>query len=212
MTRPLLRWAEFVCVFVLLPITAFVFREPLKAWLLPILCLLALGCLLLILTDERFKRFRLTNYGAIRPQARVAAGTFAAGAMASLLIFALWLPDKLFNLPLSEPLGWLLLIAIYPLFSVIPQELIFRTYLFHRFKGIMPAKRVRVLVSAAVFALAHIIYANWIAVALAFVGGLLFAQTYASSRSTAACVLEHSLWGLWLFTLGAGQYLTLQAS
>ena len=45
------------------------------------------------------------------------------------------------------------------------------------------------------------------AVSLAFIGGLLFAYTYAQSRSTFACVLEHSLWGIWMFTLGMGDYL-----
>ncbi|MGB1201871.1 MAG: CPBP family intramembrane glutamate endopeptidase, partial [Cognaticolwellia aestuarii] len=42
---------------------------------------------------------------------------------------------------------------------------------------------------------------------LAFLGGLLFSYTYAQSRSTFVCVIEHSLWGLWMFTLGVGQYL-----
>ncbi len=71
----------------------------------------------------------------------------------------------------------------------------------------MPKKAVRIVVSASVFALAHIVYANWTAVALAFLGGLLFAYTYAKSRSTVVCVIEHSLWGLWMFTLGIGSYL-----
>ncbi len=71
----------------------------------------------------------------------------------------------------------------------------------------MPKKTVRIIVSATVFALAHIVYANWVALLLAFIGGLLFSFTYAQSRSTFVCVIEHSLWGLWMFTLGIGQYL-----
>lgn len=66
---------------------------------------------------------------------------------------------------------------------------------------------MRIFVSASVFALAHIVYANWVAVALAFAGGVLFAYTYAQSRSTFVCVIEHSLWGLWMFTIGIGRYL-----
>ena len=104
-------------------------------------------------------------------------------------------------------MNWLMLIVLYPLVSVLPQELIFRTYFFHRYKKIIPDKRWRILLSAFTFSLAHLIYDNWIAVALAFVGGLMFAYTYAYTRSTLVCVLEHSVWGLWLFTLGLGQYL-----
>lgn len=66
---------------------------------------------------------------------------------------------------------------------------------------------MRIIVSATVFALAHIVYANLIAVCLAFLGGLLFSYTYAQSRSTFVCVIEHSLWGIWMFTLGIGGYL-----
>ncbi|RXF06757.1 CPBP family intramembrane glutamic endopeptidase, partial [Pseudoalteromonas sp. PS5] len=78
---------------------------------------------------------------------------------------------------------------------------------FHRYKRILPNKNNRVILSALVFALAHCVYDNVIAIFLSFVGGLLFAYTYAHSRSLAVCVLEHSLWGLWMFTIGIGQYL-----
>lgn len=209
MASRLLRWAEFVCMFVLLPLTAFHYRHLLSNWLLPLLCLLALLCLFLILNDSHFKRFRLTNYANLKRLLWYSPVLFAVGVLISVLALSAYAPEQVFVLPTRDFYTWCLLLALYPLFSVIPQELIFRTYLFHRFKGIMPSKTLRIWVSAAVFALAHIIYANWIAVVLAFVGGLMFAYTYASSRSTAACVLEHSLWGLWLFTLGAGQYLSL---
>ena len=45
----------------------------------------------------------------------------------------------------------------------------------------MPKKAVRIIVSASVFALAHIVYANWIAVGLAFLGGLLGIGSYLDS-------------------------------
>jgi membrane protease YdiL (CAAX protease family) len=72
----------------------------------------------------------------------------------------------------------------------------------------MPRKNIRVLCSAFLFAFAHIVYDNWIAVILAFVGGLLFAFTYAKTRSTLTCVVEHSVWGILLFTLGLGDVLS----
>ena len=209
MNLVLLRWLEFGVVFVLLPTIAVIYRQQLSGWLLPILCAVSALCLWVVINDQGFKRFRLTNFAAIRPLVKSSVRFFVLCVLLSAVLLAAVNPDLLFQLPIQHPYHWLMLLAIYPLFSVIPQELIFRTYLFHRFKKVMPNKNVRIWISALVFALAHLIYANWVAVGLAFVGGLMFAHTYGQSRSTAACVLQHSVWGLWIFTLGAGQYLTL---
>jgi membrane protease YdiL (CAAX protease family) len=60
--------------------------------------------------------------------------------------------------------------------------------------------------SAAAFAFLHIIFRNWIAVALTFAGGLLFAARYAETDSLFTSSFEHTLYGCWLFTIGLGQY------
>lgn len=164
-------------------------------------------CTHLLLTDPHFKRFRLTSLGEFSSVKKRLFTTFFAGAMFSAMLYGLVSQGNWFSLPLNSPSDWLLLLIAYPILSVLPQELIFRSYFFHRYKRILPNKNNRVLLSALVFALAHCVYDNWIAVALSFVGGLLFSYTYAHSRSLAVCVLEHSLWGLWMFTIGVGQYL-----
>jgi len=56
------------------------------------------------------------------------------------------------------------------------------------------------------FALAHLFFSNWIAALLSLGGGLLFARTYAHSRSTLLTTVEHGLWGDALFTIGLGWY------
>jgi len=164
-------------------------------------------CCMLLLNDIHFKRFRLTSMGQFSAVKRRMFSFFFIGALFSGVFYNLLYQGHWFTLPRENLTDWLMLLLLYPLLSVIPQELIFRTYFFHRYKRIMPSKWLRIIISASVFALAHIIYANWIAVSLAFVGGLLFAYTYAQSRSTYACVIEHSLWGIWMFTLGIGDYL-----
>jgi membrane protease YdiL (CAAX protease family) len=63
-----------------------------------------------------------------------------------------------------------------------------------------------ILASAVVFAFLHIVFRNWLAVALTFVGGLLFAASYAETGSLATSSFEHALYGCWLFTVGLGQY------
>ncbi|MDU0355872.1 hypothetical protein RS130_20045 [Paraglaciecola aquimarina] len=42
---------------------------------------------------------------------------------------------------------------------------------------------------------------------LTFAGGILFALNYKKSQSLVAVSIEHSAYGLWLFTVGLGQQL-----
>ena len=162
---------------------------------------------MLLLGDPQFKRFRLTSLGQFSAVKRRLFSFFFIGALFLGVFYSIMNQGNWFVMPRTSLNDWLLLLVLYPLLSVLPQELIFRTYFFHRYKRIMPHKTVRIFTSAFVFALAHVVYANWVAVLLAFLGGLLFSYTYAQSRSTFVCVIEHSLWGLWMFTLGVGQYL-----
>ncbi len=201
------RWLEFSLIFVGLPLAGYGLRADLNNWLLPALIILTAVCCLLLLTDPHFKRFRLTGLGEFSAVKKRITTFFLVGALFSGVFYAIVNQDNWFSYPLHSPGRWLMLLVLYPLLSVLPQELIFRTYFFHRYKRIMPNKMVRVWVSALVFALAHLVYANWVALALSFIGGLMFAYTYAHSRSTMVCVLEHSAWGLWIFTLGLGSYL-----
>ena len=201
------RWLEFTLIFILLPILGFSLRHHLANWLFPALIILMGVCGMLLLSDPHFKRFRLTSLGQFSAVKKRLFSFFFLGALFSGMFYGIIHQENWFSLPRNSFNDWLLLLLLYPVLSVIPQELIFRTYFFHRYKHIMPNKGVRIIVSATVFALAHIVYANLIAVGLAFLGGLLFSYTYAQSRSTFVCVIEHSLWGIWMFTLGVGSYL-----
>jgi membrane protease YdiL (CAAX protease family) len=201
------RWFEFTLIFILLPILGFSLRSYLANWLIPALIILMTVCGMLLLNDPHFKRFRLTSLGQFSAVKQRVFSFFFLGALFSGVFYGIMHQENWFAMPRNSFNDWVLLLLLYPVLSVLPQELIFRTYFFHRYKRIMPKKIARIFVSASVFALAHIMYANWIAVVLAFLGGLLFAFTYAQSRSTIVCVIEHSLWGLWMFTLGIGSSL-----
>ncbi|NRA79531.1 MAG: CPBP family intramembrane metalloprotease [Pseudoalteromonas sp.] len=201
------RWLEFTLIFVSMPLLGFFLRAYLANWLIPALIILMAVCGMLLLSDPHFKRFRLTSLGQFSAVKRRLFSFFFLGALFSGMFYGIMNQENWFSLPRNSFNDWLMLLLLYPILSVMPQELIFRTYFFHRYKRIMPSKTVRIIVSASVFALAHIVYANVLAVLLAFLGGLLFSYTYAQSRSTFVCVIEHSLWGLWMFTLGLGDVL-----
>lgn len=114
-------------------------------------------------------------------------------------------PERMFEFVNGRPKLWMLVMVLYPLLSVVPQEIIFRRYLFTRFETIF-TPTMMVLVSGLGFGFAHIVFNNWVAPVLCAVGGLMFARTYQRTGSLALVCLEHALYGDFIFTLGLGRY------
>lgn len=207
-----LRWTELSLLFFLTPLLVFLLISDQETWLMPMLFVTGAACLVVLLRDNNFKRFRLWLPASYSVHLRAVLKLFIPCALLLAVCAYLVTPDIFFILPREELPFWLLTLAIYPIVSVIPQELIFRTFFFHRYKGIIPSKTFRWLLSTLCFAFAHIVYGNWIAVGLSLCGGLLFGYRYMQTRSTMLVVIEHSLWGCYLFTLGLGVFLLAQNS
>ena len=117
---------------------------------------------------------------------------------------ALFAPERLFDLPRERTGLWLAILLLYPLFSVIPQELVFRAFLHHRYRSILSDRGLRILVSAIAFGLAHAFFGNWEAPLLSTLGGLLFARTYERTTSIWPVAIEHAIWGDVIMTIGLG--------
>src|SRR5262249_60664800 len=94
----------------------------------------------------------------------------------------------------------------YPLFSVYPQELLFRAYFFRRYQGLFGTGAGLIAAAALAFSFVHIIFGNWISVALTLIGGVLFGMTYRQSGSLLLTSIEHAVFGNFLFTIGLGEY------
>ena len=60
--------------------------------------------------------------------------------------------------------------------------------------------------SAFVFALAHLVFWNWVALLLTFVGGGIFAAAYLGRGGFALAVVLHAVAGAILFTSGLGGF------
>ena len=114
------------------------------------------------------------------------------------------IPNYLFVLPYSSPMYWVAIFLLYPIWSVIPQELIYRSFFFERYKIIFRNEKVMVVVSAALFAFLHIVFNNWIAVLGSFAIGLIWSFAYLRHRSLAAVTVEHAIVGIILFSVGLG--------
>ena len=119
---------------------------------------------------------------------------------------ALWVPENLFNFVRAMPWFWALVMLLYPLLSVVAQEVIYRWFFMARYAPLFPTPRLMMLVSSLAFAAGHLIFNNWVAPLLCLFGGAIFAATYARHRSLAVVSLEHALYGDFLFTIGLGMY------
>lgn len=202
--RLVARASEFILLFLGLP-ALFAFRL-LNVPLIPFLLFVMACCLIVLLRDRRFDRRQLVNAAALPTQARSIALTFVLGAAGIALFAALYDPARLFELVEQHPLLWLAIMVLYPLLSVYPQELLYRTFFFHRYRVLFRNRYLMILASATAFGYMHIVFQNVIAVAMTLAGGLLFAHRYDKTRSTLASSLEHALYGCFIFTVGLGWY------
>ena len=126
--------------------------------------------------------------------------------IALLTTLVLYFQDKdvLFNVMLKKPGLWLKFSGIYILFSVIPQEFIYRTFFVKRYQTLIKSKTLFILINSVLFSFAHIWFQSWIVLLFTFIGSLLFTNTYLQTKSTLLIILEHSLYGVWLYTVGYG--------
>lgn len=115
--------------------------------------------------------------------------------------------DALFFVPKNNPLLFVIILLVYSLLSVWPQELIYRTFFVTRYESIFKSRTLLVFINAIVFSLAHLFFRNTLVLVLTFIGGLIFGLTYLKFRSTTLVTIEHALYGNWLFTVGMGQML-----
>jgi membrane protease YdiL (CAAX protease family) len=132
-------------------------------------------------------------------------------SLAVMIVFIIFYDHYLmFNMIKKDPWSWLILIVLYPILSVVPQEIVYRSFFFARYKKIF-AKYFLVFMSAASFSFAHIIFHNYIAVIFTFIGGLYFAISYQQTKSLLLVVVEHSIYGMFLYTIGFGEFFDFDA-
>lgn len=197
-------WFEFGVLYLLVPYANAAGWIPLKEfWFL-----IGLGVLLtaLLLLDPNFDRRVLFRTDDIHGEIISVLKLFAL--VAPLLAAMMWAlrSEQLFYLPRDQPWDWLYIILQYPFLSVYPQELIYRVFLNQRYRAIFPGRSTIVFVSAAVFAFYHLRYSHWVPVAITFFGGLIFMSRFLRTRAVLIPTIEHSLYGVWVFTVGFGVF------
>lgn len=116
-------------------------------------------------------------------------------------------PESLFGLVRQNPFILIAIMIFYPIFSALPQELIFRTLFFERYGGLLPQSAMSAItINAALFSLAHLMFWNVIVLLMTLCGGLAFAYSYRMRGNFLEAVLTHSIAGGILFAFGMGIY------
>jgi hypothetical protein len=206
--------AEFVTAFVAIPLVL-TLNVATALPRLPMLWIAAAYGIFQLWRDPTFDRRQLWNAGPLRSQLPQMLALFAAGVVVVSALVSVYAPALFLSLPRLHPRFWALVLITYPIFSVYPQSLVYRTFLLHRYRSLFQREAdappaILIFASAAAFALMHLPFHNWIAVALTFPGGILFARHYLNSKSLCVSSIEHALYGCFLFTIGLGQYFYLR--
>lgn len=198
------RIAELIFLYGFLPLIIM-----LERWNIPLMAFLlfmGLSVYFYLLNDPTFDRKTFLNWKQGR--AELSKILIMFGISAIVMLGLIWIIDssKMFLLLRTNPLLLLMISIFYPLFSVIPQGLAYRSMFFHRYGDLFPGNALKIISSAAVFAFAHILYKNWMVLVLSFAAGLIFGYRYYKTKSLAISVLEHAMYGVWLFACGLGYF------
>jgi membrane protease YdiL (CAAX protease family) len=204
MLRLLFLALEFVFLFVGVPLL--VFYRVIPNLPIPYLLLAAFVAFLILRRDPSFDAARLISVRGVSanlPMVLLRDAIFLAFLGLAVRLFA---PHLLFSFVKRAPALWALIMLLYPLVSVYPQELLYRAFFFHRYQPLFGSGWTMLVASALAFGFVHIIFGNWLAVGLCTIGGLLFAFTYHSSGSMLLTCIDHALFGNFIFTIGLGQF------
>jgi len=201
--KKILLWSEMAIVYTGVPVVLWCYPGP-RLLVLAIWAVCGV-CLIYLLRGRSFDRRLLHAWAAANWTALFCRGAVIIGLLAVYTV--VFEPQHFARLVREDTARWALLMLLYPVLSVLPQELIYRAFFFHRYRALFASERSMVLANAAFFAFGHIIFRNGAAVAVSFAVGLLWAGTYLRSRSLPAVTIEHALYGNLAFTLGLGDNL-----
>jgi len=198
---------ELVSLYFLLPLM-FYFQWLEKAYFLPVLLLVLVYAVILLYRNEPLSIKKLWQLNEIS-YLKMILLRFIIAAILLTAITLYFFPELFLRLPTQRPQIWLVVMLLYPILSAYPQEIILRTFFFQRYADFFPKTSVLIIANAALFAWMHILFGNWIAIILSFIGGLLFAHTYHKTQSTLLVSIEHALYGNFLFTIGLGWFFSM---
>ncbi len=199
---------EFIGLYLALPTLLMAAR--LAGCVVPVLPLLWMAALPAAFYLVKCRRWSVRELVGGVPERQQLAGMvlrFVSAAFILSVGILLIEPGGFMLLPRRDPRLWALVMVFYPVLSVVPQGILYRALFRERYAVLFRSETSRMLVAAAVFSLAHLVFANGWAVGLTLVGGFLINRTYRKSGSMLAANIEHAVYGQLAFTTGWGFFL-----
>ena len=198
---------EFMLIFFGLPILIWVDKDFIHPAILLLPCLVFILLILKYRTEFKFielKYLRISKKEWIKNSVIILLA--AALLLAGTVVFE---RENLFNLIRANPFIFIAIVVFYPIFSAYAQEIIFRTFLFWRYRTLFRNNFLFILASSASFSFMHIVYYNPVSMILTFAMGIYLAQVYLRTRSVLFTTILHGILGILVFAFGLGQYFWL---
>ena len=173
--------------------------------LLPVLVAL----ILYFRKQKEFKSRDLIKLGISKSEWKKQA--IATIIAAAFLLLYVWFfePENLFNLPKGNPAIWIAMLFFYPVFSAYGQEVVYRKFIFIRYKPLFSQKWMMILASAVSFSFVHIVYFSALSLVLTFFAGIYLSLVYHKTKSVLFVAILHGIMGFLIFTVGLGQHFWL---
>lgn len=198
------KYIELLLLFIVIPVSFLFDYSP---WFKLSIGLVGFGYVLFVLLKVENQKLRISK--------NINWSLFLKTTFLKLMVIIaittafVWFTNKelLFYVLANKPKLWLFILFVYSLFSVYPQELLFRTFFFRRYTALFKNTTALVFTNAILFAIAHLLFKNNLVLVLTFLGGLMFAFSYYKTQSTLLVSIEHAIYGCWLFTVGMGSML-----
>jgi membrane protease YdiL (CAAX protease family) len=195
---------EFLLLFLVGPTLFAYTRHRIPA--IPALWALTAYCLFILLHDPGFNRGSLWNAAPFGKYAPAILGLFALAAVIGVaLMLRFGSPGLFLSFPRTRPRLWSLVMILYPVLSVYPQGIVYRAFIFERYRDLFGPTWAMVLASAFAFTYVHIVFRNRLALIMTLLGGLLFGMRFVQTGSLFVTSFEHALYGCFLFTVGVGR-------
>lgn len=197
-------WLEFVALYLFAPLALWVFL-PYLSLFGSIAVVTLIGVYLLVQTPG-FELRELLDVGRLRETWPLIAGLSFLVAVIIIPLAYFIMEDRFLILLRERPDILILIWLLYPWFSVLGQEILYRPLFFKRYGELFPSENLAIFVNTLVFALAHAFFERWITLLLTLGGGFLFALIYARTKSFSAVFVLHWVAGGIIFTSGMGWY------
>lgn len=197
MPGKILRMIECLTLFLGVPVVLAVFLDP--AAMYPILTVAGLVGLVLLHFTPGFSWRELWGPIQVLPVLAFGVLTFAVSSVLCWMI----LPDRFWLLIRNQPQILLMIAVLYPLFLVLPQEIVYRPLFYHRYGVLFPGGCAP-WVNAALFSLGHLMYWHWAVMLLTFMGSFVFSRAYLQGCGFMQAMALHSIAGFAVFASGLG--------